>query len=92
MLGNIFVWMTHNSKRSIDVNIICVSDRTNGWLIDWFPSGHKLTENERNELLAIASSLFVASQLRAQCFQEHENSRYVVLFKTKYMNRKMLII
>ena len=45
-------------------------------------SGHKLTENERNQLLAIASSLFVASQLRAQRFQEHENSRYVGLFKT----------
>ncbi|XP_062957865.1 propionyl-CoA carboxylase alpha chain, mitochondrial isoform X1 [Cynocephalus volans] len=32
--------------------------------------GHVLTETERNQLLAIASSLFVASQLRAQHFQE----------------------
>ncbi|KAM5288914.1 propionyl-CoA carboxylase alpha chain isoform 8-T8 [Ctenodactylus gundi] len=33
--------------------------------------GHMLTETERNQLLAIASSLFVAFQLRAQHFQEH---------------------
>nr|XP_021500113.1 propionyl-CoA carboxylase alpha chain, mitochondrial isoform X2 [Meriones unguiculatus] len=31
--------------------------------------GHTLTRSERNQLLAIASSLFVASQLRAQHFQ-----------------------
>uniref|UniRef100_A0ABK0LIX3 Propionyl-CoA carboxylase alpha chain, mitochondrial n=1 Tax=Rattus norvegicus TaxID=10116 RepID=A0ABK0LIX3_RAT len=33
--------------------------------------GHMLTPSERDQLLAIASSLFVASQLRAQRFQEH---------------------
>jgi len=52
-------------------------------LIDGFPSGHKLTEDERNQLLAIASSLFVASQLRAQRFQEPENSRYVTSLSTE---------
>uniref|UniRef100_A0A667G1M2 Propionyl-CoA carboxylase alpha chain, mitochondrial n=1 Tax=Lynx canadensis TaxID=61383 RepID=A0A667G1M2_LYNCA len=40
---------------------------------------HKLTEIERNQLLAIASSLFVAFQLRAQHFQEHENSRVPII-------------
>ncbi|XP_016059328.1 PREDICTED: propionyl-CoA carboxylase alpha chain, mitochondrial isoform X2 [Miniopterus natalensis] len=48
------------------------------FLSDVYPDGfkgHKLTENERNQLLAIASSLFVASQLRAQHFQDHENAR-----------------
>uniref|UniRef100_A0A667FMK0 Propionyl-CoA carboxylase alpha chain, mitochondrial n=1 Tax=Lynx canadensis TaxID=61383 RepID=A0A667FMK0_LYNCA len=38
-----------------------------------------LTEIERNQLLAIASSLFVAFQLRAQHFQEHENSRVPII-------------
>ncbi|XP_012932726.1 propionyl-CoA carboxylase alpha chain, mitochondrial isoform X6 [Heterocephalus glaber] len=33
--------------------------------------GHTLTESEKNQLLAVASSLFVASQLRAQHFQGH---------------------
>nr|KAF6460795.1 propionyl-CoA carboxylase subunit alpha [Molossus molossus] len=52
------------------------------FLSDVYPDGfkgHKLTEKERNQLLAIASSLFVASQLRAQHFQEHENSRVPVV-------------
>uniref|UniRef100_A0A8C6N5L2 Propionyl-CoA carboxylase alpha chain, mitochondrial n=1 Tax=Mus spicilegus TaxID=10103 RepID=A0A8C6N5L2_MUSSI len=38
---------------------------------DSFLTGHTLTLSERNQLLAIASSVFVASQLRAQRFQEH---------------------
>ncbi|XP_014391567.1 PREDICTED: propionyl-CoA carboxylase alpha chain, mitochondrial isoform X4 [Myotis brandtii] len=52
------------------------------FLSDVYPDGfkgHKLTESERNQLLAIASSLFVASQLRAQHFQEHENSRVPIV-------------
>ncbi|XP_063571091.1 propionyl-CoA carboxylase alpha chain, mitochondrial isoform X4 [Pongo abelii] len=39
--------------------------------------GHMLTKSEKNQLLAIASSLFVAFQLRAQHFQE--NSRMPVI-------------
>ncbi|XP_049723185.1 propionyl-CoA carboxylase alpha chain, mitochondrial isoform X3 [Elephas maximus indicus] len=34
-------------------------------------TGHKLTERERHQLLAIASSLYVTAQLRAQHFEEH---------------------
>lgn len=52
------------------------------FLSDVYPDGfkgHKLTKSERNQLLAIASSLFVASQLRAQHFQEHENSRVPIV-------------
>uniref|UniRef100_A0A667FZK1 Propionyl-CoA carboxylase alpha chain, mitochondrial n=1 Tax=Lynx canadensis TaxID=61383 RepID=A0A667FZK1_LYNCA len=49
------------------------------FLSDVYPDGHKLTEIERNQLLAIASSLFVAFQLRAQHFQEHENSRVPII-------------
>lgn len=52
------------------------------FLSDVYPDGfkgHKLTESERNQLLAIASSLFVATQLRAQHFQEHENSRVPIV-------------
>uniref|UniRef100_A0A8C9IUQ6 Propionyl-CoA carboxylase alpha chain, mitochondrial n=1 Tax=Piliocolobus tephrosceles TaxID=591936 RepID=A0A8C9IUQ6_9PRIM len=39
--------------------------------------GHLLTRSEKNQLLAIASSLFVAFQLRAQHFQE--NSRMPII-------------
>uniref|UniRef100_A0A1D5RH45 Propionyl-CoA carboxylase alpha chain, mitochondrial n=1 Tax=Macaca mulatta TaxID=9544 RepID=A0A1D5RH45_MACMU len=39
--------------------------------------GHMLTKSEKNQLLAIASSLFVAFQLRAQHFQE--NSRMPII-------------
>ncbi|KAM9190130.1 propionyl-CoA carboxylase alpha chain isoform 1-T1 [Dugong dugon] len=40
-------------------------------------TGHKLTERERYQLLAIASSLYVTSQLRAQHFKE--NTRIPVI-------------
>uniref|UniRef100_A0A8C3W0Q2 Propionyl-CoA carboxylase alpha chain, mitochondrial n=1 Tax=Catagonus wagneri TaxID=51154 RepID=A0A8C3W0Q2_9CETA len=57
-------------------------DISTKFLSDVYPDGfkgHKLTEDERKQLLAIASSLFVASQLRAQRFQEHENSRVPII-------------
>lgn len=38
--------------------------------------GHQLTETERSQLLAIASALFVAAQLRAQHFHGQDSSRY----------------
>ncbi|XP_023620691.1 propionyl-CoA carboxylase alpha chain, mitochondrial isoform X2 [Myotis lucifugus] len=63
------------------------------FLSDVYPDGfkgHKLTESERNQLLAIASSLFVASQLRAQHFQEHENSR-VPIVKPQVANWELSI-
>uniref|UniRef100_A0A8D0PKB2 Propionyl-CoA carboxylase alpha chain, mitochondrial n=1 Tax=Sus scrofa TaxID=9823 RepID=A0A8D0PKB2_PIG len=63
------------------------------FLSDVYPDGfkgHKLTEDERNQLLAIASSLFVASQLRAQRFQEPENSR-VPIIKPQVANWELSI-
>nr|KAF6369981.1 propionyl-CoA carboxylase subunit alpha [Myotis myotis] len=63
------------------------------FLSDVYPDGfkgHKLTESERNQLLAIASSLFVASQLRAQHFQEPENSR-VPIVKPQVANWELSI-
>ncbi|XP_045677715.1 propionyl-CoA carboxylase alpha chain, mitochondrial isoform X2 [Phyllostomus hastatus] len=77
--------VTHNIAllREVIINSRFVKgDINTKFLSDVYPDGfkgHKLTENERNELLAIASSLFVASQLRAQCFQEHENSRVPIV-------------
>ncbi|XP_051706428.1 propionyl-CoA carboxylase alpha chain, mitochondrial isoform X5 [Oryctolagus cuniculus] len=57
------------------------------FLSDVYPDGfkgHTLTENERKQLLAIASSLFVASQLRAQRFQEHSRVPVVKLDTVKW--------
>ncbi|XP_067569477.1 propionyl-CoA carboxylase alpha chain, mitochondrial isoform X2 [Pseudorca crassidens] len=73
--------VTHNIAllREVIINSRFVKgDINTKFLSDVYPDGfkgHQLTENERNQLLAIASSLFVASQLRAHHFQEDENSR-----------------
>ncbi|XP_073651486.1 propionyl-CoA carboxylase alpha chain, mitochondrial isoform X5 [Tursiops truncatus] len=77
--------VTHNIAllREVIINSRFVKgDINTKFLSDVYPDGfkgHQLTENERNQLLAIASSLFVASQLRAHHFQEHENSRVPVV-------------
>ncbi|XP_004577430.2 propionyl-CoA carboxylase alpha chain, mitochondrial [Ochotona princeps] len=69
--------VTHNIAllREVIVNSRFVKgDINTKFLSDVYPDGfkgHTLTENERKQLLAIASSLFVASQLRAQQFQDH---------------------
>ncbi|XP_069323710.1 propionyl-CoA carboxylase alpha chain, mitochondrial isoform X5 [Eulemur rufifrons] len=68
--------VTHNIAllREVIINSRFVKgDISTKFLSDEYPDGfkgHTLTKSERNELLAIASSLFVASQLRAQRFQE----------------------
>ncbi|XP_059851757.1 propionyl-CoA carboxylase alpha chain, mitochondrial isoform X1 [Delphinus delphis] len=77
--------VTHNIAllREVIINSRFVKgDINTKFLSDVYPDGfkgHQLTENERNQLLAIASSLFVASQLRAHHFQEDENSRVPVV-------------
>ncbi|KAM8922499.1 propionyl-CoA carboxylase alpha chain isoform 7-T8 [Lycaon pictus] len=77
--------VTHNIAllREVIINSRFIEgDISTKFLSDVYPDGfkgHKLTENERNQLLAIASSLFVAFQLRAQHFQEHENSRVPII-------------
>ncbi|XP_036055476.1 propionyl-CoA carboxylase alpha chain, mitochondrial isoform X2 [Onychomys torridus] len=69
--------VTHNIPllREVIINTRFVKgDISTKFLSDVYPDGfkgHMLTQSERNQLLAIASSLFVASQLRAQHFQEH---------------------
>ncbi|XP_037655783.1 propionyl-CoA carboxylase alpha chain, mitochondrial isoform X1 [Choloepus didactylus] len=69
--------VTHNIALLREVIIhsrFVKGDINTKFLSDVYPDGfkgHKLTEKEKNQLLAIASSLFVASQLRAQHFQEH---------------------
>ncbi|XP_005374115.1 PREDICTED: propionyl-CoA carboxylase alpha chain, mitochondrial isoform X3 [Chinchilla lanigera] len=69
--------VTHNIAllREVIINSRFVKgDFSTKFLSDVYPDGfkgHTLTESERNQLLAIASSLFVASQLRAQHFQGH---------------------
>ncbi|XP_054430320.1 propionyl-CoA carboxylase alpha chain, mitochondrial isoform X2 [Pteronotus mesoamericanus] len=88
--------VTHNIAllREVIINSRFVKgDFNTKFLSDEYPDGfkgHKLTENERNQLLAIASSLFVASQLRAQHFQEHENSR-VPIVKSQVANWELSI-
>lgn len=77
--------VTHNIAllREVIINSRFIKgDINTKFLSDVYPDGfkgHKLTENERSQLLAIAASLFVASQLRAQHFQEHENSRWKLM-------------
>ncbi|ERE90416.1 propionyl-CoA carboxylase alpha chain [Cricetulus griseus] len=72
--------VTHNIPllREVIINTRFVKgDINTKFLSDVYPDGfkgHTLTQSERNQLLAIASSLFVASQLRAQHFQEHSRS------------------
>ncbi|XP_021058795.1 propionyl-CoA carboxylase alpha chain, mitochondrial [Mus pahari] len=69
--------VTHNIPllREVIINTRFVKgDISTKFLSDVYPDGfkgHTLTPSERNQLLAIASSVFVASQLRAQRFQEH---------------------
>ncbi|ELK14921.1 Propionyl-CoA carboxylase alpha chain, mitochondrial [Pteropus alecto] len=88
--------VTHNIAllREVIINSRFIKgDMNTKFLSDVYPDGfkgHKLTENERNHLLAIASSLFVASQLRAQHFQEHGNSR-VPIVKPQVANWELSI-
>uniref|UniRef100_A0A8C0MHQ6 Propionyl-CoA carboxylase alpha chain, mitochondrial n=1 Tax=Canis lupus familiaris TaxID=9615 RepID=A0A8C0MHQ6_CANLF len=88
--------VTHNIAllREVIINSRFIEgDISTKFLSDVYPDGfkgHKLTENERNQLLAIASSLFVAFQLRAQHFQEHENSR-VPIIKPQVANWELSI-
>ncbi|GAB1299199.1 Propionyl-CoA carboxylase alpha chain, mitochondrial [Apodemus speciosus] len=69
--------VTHNIPllREVIINTRFVKgDISTKFLSDVYPDGfkgHILTPSERDQLLAIASSVFVASQLRAQRFQEH---------------------
>ncbi|XP_022358410.1 propionyl-CoA carboxylase alpha chain, mitochondrial isoform X5 [Enhydra lutris kenyoni] len=77
--------VTHNIAllREVIINSRFIEgDINTKFLSDVYPDGfkgHKLTEGERNQLLAIASSLFVAFQLRAQHFPEHKNSRVPII-------------
>ncbi|XP_007461596.1 PREDICTED: propionyl-CoA carboxylase alpha chain, mitochondrial isoform X2 [Lipotes vexillifer] len=77
--------VTHNIALLREVIIssrFVKGDINTKFLSDVYPDGfkgHQLSENERNQLLAIASSLFVASQLRAHHFQEDENSRVPIV-------------
>ncbi|CAI9178896.1 unnamed protein product [Rangifer tarandus platyrhynchus] len=77
--------VTHNIAllREVIINSRFIEgDINTKFLSDVYPDGfkgHQLTETERNQFLAIASSLFVASQLRAQHFQDHENSRVPIV-------------
>uniref|UniRef100_A0A2K5PZR3 Propionyl-CoA carboxylase alpha chain, mitochondrial n=1 Tax=Cebus imitator TaxID=2715852 RepID=A0A2K5PZR3_CEBIM len=67
-------------------------DISTKFLSDVYPDGfkgHMLTKSEKNHLLAIASSLFVAFQLRAQYFKEH--SRYVPVIKPDIANWELSI-
>lgn len=88
--------VTHNIAllREVIINSRFIKgDINTKFLSDVYPEGfkgHKLTENERSQLLAIAASLFVASQLRAQHFQEHENSR-VPIVKPQVANWELSI-
>ncbi|KAM6178493.1 propionyl-CoA carboxylase alpha chain [Rhynchocyon petersi] len=69
--------VTHNISLLREVIIhsrFIQGDISTKFLSEVYPDGfkgHKLTERERHQLLAVASSLFVASQLRAHRFQEH---------------------
>ncbi|KAM8785957.1 propionyl-CoA carboxylase alpha chain isoform 2-T2 [Rhynchonycteris naso] len=88
--------VTHNIAllREVIINSRFVKgDINTKFLSDVYPDGfkgHKLTENEKKQLLATASSLFVAFQLRAQHFQEHENSR-VPIVKPQVTNWELSI-
>lgn len=88
--------VTHNIAllREVIINSRFIKgDINTKFLSDVYPDGfkgHKLTEDERSQLLAIAASLFVSSQLRAQHFQEHENSR-VPIVKPQVANWELSI-
>lgn len=77
--------VTHNIAllREVIINSRFIEGNINTkFLSDVYPDGfkgHQLTETERNQFLAVASSLFVASQLRAQHFQDHGNSRVPIV-------------
>ncbi|XP_027709896.1 propionyl-CoA carboxylase alpha chain, mitochondrial isoform X2 [Vombatus ursinus] len=69
-----------NHKRFVE------GDINTKFLSDVYPDGfkgHKLTKTEKQQLMAIASSLYVSFQLRARRFEE--NSR-VPIFKPKMAN------
>uniref|UniRef100_A0A671EAD0 Propionyl-CoA carboxylase alpha chain, mitochondrial n=1 Tax=Rhinolophus ferrumequinum TaxID=59479 RepID=A0A671EAD0_RHIFE len=88
--------VTHNIAllREVIINSRFIKgDINTKFLSDVYPDGfkgHKLTEDERSQLLAMAASLFVASQLRAQHFQGHENSR-VPIVKPQVANWELSI-
>ncbi|XP_075419569.1 propionyl-CoA carboxylase alpha chain, mitochondrial [Tenrec ecaudatus] len=75
--------VTHNISLLREVIIhsrFIQGDINTKFLSEVYPDGfkgHKLTEKERHQLLAIASALFVASELRAQRFEE--NTRMPVI-------------
>ncbi|XP_006141588.1 propionyl-CoA carboxylase alpha chain, mitochondrial [Tupaia chinensis] len=75
--------VTHNIAllREVIINSRFVKgDISTKFLSDVYPdgfTGHMLTGSERNQLLAIASSLFVAFQLRAQHFQENSRVPFI---------------
>lgn len=77
--------VTHNIAllREVIINSRFIEGNINTkFLSDVYPDGfkgHQLTETERNQFLAVASSLFVALQLRAQHFQDHGNSRVPIV-------------
>ncbi|XP_006846727.1 PREDICTED: propionyl-CoA carboxylase alpha chain, mitochondrial [Chrysochloris asiatica] len=77
--------VTHNISLLREVIIhsrFIKGDISTKFLSEVYPDGfkgHKLTEKERHQLLAIASSLFVSSQLRAQHFEEHTSARMPVV-------------
>uniref|UniRef100_A0A2R8MEF5 Propionyl-CoA carboxylase alpha chain, mitochondrial n=1 Tax=Callithrix jacchus TaxID=9483 RepID=A0A2R8MEF5_CALJA len=87
--------VTHNIAllREVIINSRFVKgDISTKFLSDVYPDGfkgHMLTKSEKNQLLAIASSLFVAFQLRAQHFQDH--SRYVPVIKPDIANWELSI-
>uniref|UniRef100_A0A8C5UZN8 Propionyl-CoA carboxylase alpha chain, mitochondrial n=1 Tax=Microcebus murinus TaxID=30608 RepID=A0A8C5UZN8_MICMU len=86
--------VTHNIAllREVIINSRFVKgDISTKFLSDEYPDGfkgHTLNKSERNQLLAIASSLFVASQLRAQHFQEQSR---VPIIKPDMVNWELSI-
>ncbi|XP_072478138.1 propionyl-CoA carboxylase alpha chain, mitochondrial isoform X2 [Notamacropus eugenii] len=81
--------VTHNIallREVINHKRFVVGDINTKFLSDVYPDGfkgHKLTKTEKQQLMAIASSLYVSFQLRSQRFEE--NSRIPIL-KPKMAN------
>ncbi|XP_049634573.1 propionyl-CoA carboxylase alpha chain, mitochondrial [Suncus etruscus] len=77
--------VTHNIAllREVIINSRFIKgDINTKFLSEVYPEGfkgHQLTGTERNQLLAIASALFVAAQLRAQHFHGQDSSRVPIL-------------
>ncbi|XP_004704336.1 propionyl-CoA carboxylase alpha chain, mitochondrial [Echinops telfairi] len=82
--------VTHNISLLREVIIhsrFIQGDINTKFLSEVYPDGfkgHRLTEKERHQLLAIASSLFVASELRAQRFEEHTRMPVIKPQRTKW--------